>query len=208
MEAIHIKERKHRKPENYIERTQQLPPTQSNENYSRFNLRPKSNLTNMVASQIRSRKNSKLRISLKGAVHLEDKLRYSHRHTSLSESKNMTASLSDKTKQVLLGKRSASKHSRKRSKTKLTFVEKRDFSRPNKTRKSSNTSNSRISALKKKRKEMQKKYITNSELFKSADMRSKRDFSESRKLASSSLSRYDTTNLTLSHQGLRSSLGY
>mmetsp|Transcript_25552 Transcript_25552/g.25346 ORF Transcript_25552/g.25346 Transcript_25552/m.25346 type:complete len:115 (-) Transcript_25552:73-417(-) len=102
-----------------IESTQ-LPPTLPHGNIGRLNGRTKSNVYNMAGlpSQIRSRRASKLKISLKSPVNRDSKVRHSTPQSFLSDSKNYTK-LSEKTRNVFLGKRSTSKHSRRKSKTKL-----------------------------------------------------------------------------------------
>lgn len=75
-------------------------------------------MSNLVSSHVRSRRPSKLKISLKVAVHVDDKLRYSTPQSLLTKSKNLTT-LSDKTKHLTFGKRSTSKNSKKRSKNKF-----------------------------------------------------------------------------------------
>lgn len=179
-----------------------LPP---NGVQNRLSLRPKSNLTNMVSSQIRSRRPSKLKISLKVAVHVDDKMRYSTPQSCLTDSKNFSK-LGDKTKHVVFGKRST-KNSRKRSKSKLWFSDKREMSRISKNKKNMNVS--RSSSIKKKRKDIQSKYM-NSELFKSVDMKKKAELYDSKRCLSgnlSKLSKYDSTSLTLTNLGHKSSWG-
>lgn len=176
-------------------------------NKSRLHLRPKSNLSSLVSSQIRSRRGSKLKISLKIPVSKDDKLRYSTPQSLLTESKNLTT-LSEKTKQAIFGKRSVSKHLKKRSKTKLCFSDKRDTPKLQKFRKqSSNISNSRVSVLKKKRKESQSKMITNADIFKSVDIRKKKELYNKKRSIRSNLSKYDPSNLTISHHAQMTSIG-
>lgn len=195
---------------NNIERTKiestQLPPTLPHGNMHRLHLRPKSNMTNMVSSQIRSRRPSKLKISLKVAVHVDDKMRYSTPQSLMTDSKN-GSKLSGKTKSLMFGKRSTSKHSRKRSKTKLCFSNKRDQSRIAKNKKNMNTNISRSASIKKKRKEMNTRYNLSSDLFKSLDMKKKSELYDGNRCMSGSISKYDNSNLTLTNTCHKTSMG-
>lgn len=73
---------------------------------------------------------------------------------------------------MVIGKRVVSKHSRTNSKTKLVLYDKHDITAPKKSvKKTLSSSVSRGSKITKKHKESQKKYITNAELFNSAELR-------------------------------------
>lgn len=163
-------------------------------------MRPGSKLSDYIPSNLRSKRNSKLRISFKNAMSPKDKLRYSTPTKFLLDCRDSTL-MSDKTKSLVSNKRTSAKHSRKRSKTKLFLVDKCEPIKSNKTKKPSVlVANSRTYKVKNKRKDIQNKYVTGSEIFKSVDMRRGSDLLESKRMVSSSLSRYDPpTQFTLSH---------
>jgi hypothetical protein len=199
--AINQKENGFRRSDkNQVERSQQLPPQLPSNDISRLHMRHVSKLSDYIPTTLRSKRNSKLRISFKNVMSPKDKLRYSTPTKFLLDSKDSTLML-DKTKPLVATKRTSSKHSRKRSKTKLFLVDKHEPIKSNKTKKTSILfTNNRASKIKNKRKDIQNKYITGSEIFKSVDMRRGSDLFESKRMVSSSLSRYDPpTQFTLSH---------
>lgn len=154
-----------------IERSQQLPPHFPPSDITRNHMRAKSNLSNLMPSKFTSKRGSKLRISLQGLMESQDKLRLLTPSPFFNETKNSTL-MTDKPRHVVIGKRVASKHSRTNSKNKLVLYDKHDITVPKKSvKKTLSSSVSRGSKITKKHKESQKKYITNAELFNSAELR-------------------------------------
>lgn len=158
---------------NAIDRSQQLPPQLPPGNPTHLHMRPRSDLSNILPSAFGSKKNSKLRISLKGAMNPSPRVRYSTPNPILTDTK-MTM-LTDKPKNVRVTKRISSKHSRKRSKTRLSLLDKSDILRLTKPKKSIITSVGRTNKILKKRKEIHSKYMSPSDLFISTDFRASDD---------------------------------
>lgn len=107
-----------------LERSQKLPPYLPTAETKRSAVRPKSNCTSLVSSALSNKRSSKLRISLRGSLHSEEKPRLRTKSAFGIFDSISKATLSEKTKSVLMGKRVVSKDSRKKSKSRKSLNDK------------------------------------------------------------------------------------
>lgn len=107
-----------------IERTQKLPPYKPTADTKRSVIRPKSNCTNWVSTTQSSKRPSKLRISLRGSLNSEEKPKLRTKSAFGIFDSISKATLSEKTKSILMGKRVVSKDLRRKSKSRLSMNDK------------------------------------------------------------------------------------
>ena len=96
-----------------IEINQKLPPYLPTKENKRNIVRPKSNLSNNLPTRLADKPASKLRISLRGSLNSDEKPKLRTKSAFGIFDSISRATLSDKTRSILLGKRVVSKESRK-----------------------------------------------------------------------------------------------
>ena len=110
-----------------ITRIKKLPPYLPVSSFKRDIIRPKSNWSNLLPNELSNKRNSKLRISLRGSLHsdITSKLRTNSVWGKIQSRSRM--SISEKTQTILNDKRVASKDSRKKWKSRISLGNKRSF---------------------------------------------------------------------------------
>ena len=110
-----------------IEINQKLPPYLPTKETKRNIVRPKSNLSNNLPTRLADKPTSKLRISLRGSLNSDEKPKLRTKSSFGIFDSISRATLSDKTRSILLGKRVVSKESRKKSKSRLSLGDKKNL---------------------------------------------------------------------------------
>lgn len=108
-----------------IQRSQQLPPYMPVSSSKRNISKPKNNCLNLLPKSFASKRNSKIRISLRGSTENVRKPRTYSVWGSVGSNPKIT--LNERANSILKGSRIASKDSRKRSKTRLSLINNKNF---------------------------------------------------------------------------------
>lgn len=104
-----------------IQRSQQLPPYMPVSNLKRNISRPKSNCLGLLPKSFASKRNSKIRISLRGSLNTEDVRRPITNSECRNATSNHRKTLGERTKSILKATRIASKDSKKRSRSRMSL---------------------------------------------------------------------------------------